>query len=89
MGGKINEKSQNEIRVFSNVFLRTMAENLTCESQELKNFLYNIIQEEVDDPYIQTSICIIMTINSRLGPSEHYATKSDYLGEETTAYVQG
>lgn len=32
MGGKLNEKSKNEIRIFSNVFLRTMADNLTCES---------------------------------------------------------
>ena len=32
MGGKLHEKSKNEIRIFSNVFLRTMADNLTCES---------------------------------------------------------
>ena len=32
MGGKLNEKSIDEIRIFSNVFLRTMADNLSCES---------------------------------------------------------
>ena len=29
-----------------------MAESLTCESQELKNFLYNLLDELPDDPLI-------------------------------------
>ena len=32
MGGKLNEKPVDQIRLFSNAFLRTMADNLTCES---------------------------------------------------------
>jgi hypothetical protein len=51
MGGKLLEKPKAELRAFSNSFLRCLTEHIP-HNQDLKNFLFNVIEEFPDDPYI-------------------------------------
>lgn len=52
MGGSLEERNKQEVRAFANAFIRTMA-MLICEPNvDLKYFLYSIIEEYPNDPYI-------------------------------------
>jgi len=51
-GGVLIEKSEQELKVFSNAFIRTIIEFLPLEKSELKKFLVNLIDEKPDDPFI-------------------------------------
>ena len=51
-GGVLNDKSELEMKVFSNAFIRSIIELLTSEKNELKKFLMNLIDEGPDDPFI-------------------------------------
>ncbi|KAL4474706.1 hypothetical protein ABPG72_002299 [Tetrahymena utriculariae] len=52
IGGKLAERPKSEIRAFANAFIRSLAEQLTSQNAELKQFLYNMIDEYPDDSYI-------------------------------------
>ncbi|KRX05591.1 hypothetical protein PPERSA_12769 [Pseudocohnilembus persalinus] len=52
VGGSLEERNKQEVRAFANAFIRTMA-MLICEPNvDLKYFLYSIIEEYPNDPYI-------------------------------------
>lgn len=51
-GGVLIEKTEQELKVFSNAFIRTIIEFLPLEKSELKKFLVNLIDEKSDDPFI-------------------------------------
>lgn len=50
--GVLNEKDENEIRIISNAFVRSIIENLSGDKKELKKFLYSIIKENPNEPYV-------------------------------------
>lgn len=53
-GGVLVEKTEQELKVFSNAFIRTIIEFLPLEKSELKKFLVNLIDEKAEDPFILT-----------------------------------
>jgi hypothetical protein len=42
------------MKAFSNDFIRTLIEILQSDKSDLKNFLINLIEEEHDDPFVQS-----------------------------------
>ncbi|EGR28103.1 hypothetical protein IMG5_183250 [Ichthyophthirius multifiliis] len=70
IGGKLAERPKSEIRAFSNAFVRALAEQLTAQNADLKQFLYNMIDEYPDDPYItpQAKDWDSQTLNQRAIP---------------------
>jgi hypothetical protein len=51
-GGVLSEKSEVEIKVFANAFIKTIVEFLPQEKTELRRFLIGLIDEAPEDPYI-------------------------------------
>lgn len=51
-GGVLSDKPENEIKIFSNAFIKTIVELLPQEKSELRKFLINLIDEATDEPYI-------------------------------------
>eukprot|EP00347_Sterkiella_histriomuscorum_P020477 403337650 len=50
----LKDKSDLEMKAFSNDFIRTLFEFLQNEKNELKNFLINLIDERPEDPFVQS-----------------------------------
>lgn len=48
------KKSDKEMKAFSNDFIRTLFEYLQQDKIDLKYFLISLIDEEVDDPFVQS-----------------------------------
>lgn len=48
----ISHRKLEEIRAYSNAFVRSICDNLTFDKYELKLFQLNIIKEGPDDPYV-------------------------------------
>ena len=48
----LKDKSDTELKAFSNDFIRTLYEFLQNEKNELKNFLINLIDEKPEDPFV-------------------------------------
>jgi|TARA_B110000285_G_C14981035_1_gene541354 hypothetical protein len=42
------------MKAFSNDFIRTLFEYLQAEKSDLKAFLINLIDEEPEDPFVQS-----------------------------------
>jgi hypothetical protein len=51
-GGVLSDKPENEIKIFSNAFVKTIVELLPQEKSELRKFLINLIDESNEEPYI-------------------------------------
>ena len=47
-------KSDREMKAFSNDFIRTLFQYLMAEKNDLKAFLINLIDEEPEDPFVQS-----------------------------------
>lgn len=45
-------KSDQQMKAFSNDFIRTLFEYLNQDKNDLKNFLIDLIDEEKDDPFV-------------------------------------
>lgn len=50
----LKDKSDLEMKAFSNDFIRTLFEFLQNEKGELKNFLISLIDEKPEDPFVQS-----------------------------------
>lgn len=48
------KKSDREMKAFSNDFIRTINEYLQEDKRDLKNFLISLIDEEPEDPFVQS-----------------------------------
>jgi hypothetical protein len=48
------KKTDREMKAFSNDFIRTLFEYLQQDKSDLKNFLINLIDEEHEDPFVQS-----------------------------------
>ena len=55
-GGVLNEKSNLELKVMSNSFIRCIMELLPSNKENIKEFLLNLIEEKNNEPYILPSI---------------------------------
>jgi hypothetical protein len=55
-GGVLNEKSNLELKVMSNSFIRCIIELLPSNKENIKEFLLNLIEEKNNEPYILPSI---------------------------------
>jgi hypothetical protein len=51
-GGVLSEKSELELKVFSNAFMKTIIEFLPQEKSELRKFLISLLDERQDEPFI-------------------------------------
>ncbi len=55
-GGVLNEKTDLELKVMSNSFIRCIIELLPSNKENNKDFLLNLIEEKNNEPYILPSI---------------------------------
>lgn len=51
----LTNKPDLELKVFSNSFLRALSEYISVEDFEVKQFLYNLIDENKEDPFIDAN----------------------------------
>ena len=51
----LHNKTNQDIRVHANSFIRSICDNLSFDRFNLKIFLMNLIEESPDDPYVSVN----------------------------------